>query len=103
MAEPGASVTEPKNRSKSAGVMARVTTPRNSPFGPVTLQANTVAQPRWKRPCTSWTLNRSKGEPDLNALKKLRSAIRTLGTGQYSDELINAPLESKTLTPATSV
>src|SRR5215472_14558881 len=103
MVEPGASATEPKNRSKFLGGIARVTTPRNSPFGPVTLQATTAAQPCWKRPCTSSILKRSNGEPDLKALKKLRSAIRTLGTGQYSDELISTPSASKTLTPATSV
>ena len=40
IAAPGASVTAPKKCSKFAGVMARVTTPRNSPLGPVTLQAN---------------------------------------------------------------
>src|SRR5215472_8106447 len=103
MVEPGASATEPKNRSKFLGGIARVTTPRNSPFGPVTLQATTVAQPCWKRPCTSSILKRSNAEPDLKALKKFRSTILTSGTGQCSDELINRPLASNTLTPATSV
>ena len=51
-------------------LIARVTTPRNSPFGPVTLWAMTVAQPPVKRPCTSSIRTGVAAAPDLKALKK---------------------------------
>src|SRR5215813_11581821 len=102
MDEPGPSATEPKKRSKVAGVIERVTMPRNSPFGPVTLQATTIASSCRRRLCTSSIRKRSNGEPDLKALKKLRSAISTSGTGQCSEELIKTAFESNRLTPATS-
>src|ERR1035437_5550482 len=96
------SATDAKNFSKCAGVIALVTSPRNSPFGPVTLQEITVAQLREKRLCTSSIKTGTAADPDLKALKKALSAILMSGTGQASDELISIPSESNTLTPATS-
>src|ERR1039458_2007335 len=96
------SATDAKNFSTCAGVIALVTSPRNSPFGPVALREITVAQLRVKRPCTSSTRTGVIADPDLKALKKARSAILTSATGQVSDELISIPSESNTLTPATS-
>ena len=62
----------------------------------------TVAQPPAKRPRTSSIRTGVAAVPDLKALKKLRSAILTFGSGQFSDELISFPSASNTLTPATS-
>src|ERR1700737_148623 len=94
--------TDAKNFSKCDGEIARVTTHKNSPFGPVTCCAMTVTQFPVKRPCTSSSSTGVAADRDLKALKKARSVTLTSGTGQCSDELISMPSESKTLTPATS-
>src|ERR1700689_1664035 len=83
------SATDEKKFSNFVGAIAREITPRNSPFGPMTLRAITVLQPPEKRLRTSSTCWGSG--PDFKGIKKAGGAMLMAGTTDTSDELIRVP------------
>src|ERR1700730_15207521 len=91
IAAPSPNSRDSKKLSRLAGDTPRVTTPRNSPFGLVTLRAMTVVHPPVNRLFTG--ARRTVGDhlSATNPAKKLRSAMLRAGAGQDLEELISCP------------